>query len=64
VHGEGCVGLTVRTALHATHRELCLIELEQPLTFPLNVAWRTPTRPVAEAVFDAIRDVRREEGWR
>jgi DNA-binding transcriptional LysR family regulator len=66
VHSEGCVGLTVRTALHAAHRELRLIALEEPLTLPLDLVWRDATgtlrRPL-QAVVSTARDVRRAQGW-
>ena len=66
VHTEGCVGLTVRTALHAAHRQLRLLELEQPFTLPLDLVWRHQTgtpRPTIGAVIATTREVRREQGW-
>ena len=66
VHTEGCVGLTVRTALHAAHRELRLIALEEPLTLPLDLVWRNQTgtlRPALKALLTTARDVRQEQGW-
>jgi hypothetical protein len=41
VHTEGYVGLTGRTALHATHRELRLLTVEDGPTFPLDLIWLT-----------------------
>jgi DNA-binding transcriptional LysR family regulator len=67
IHDEGCVGLTTRTAVHAAHRDLRLLAVEEPLTFPLDLVWRdataTPRLPL-EAVVATARDVRREQGWR
>ena len=66
VHTEGCVGLTVRTALHAAHRELRLIALQEPLTLPLDLVWRNQTgtlRPALEALLTTARDVRQEQAW-
>ena len=67
VHTEGCVGLTVRTALHAAHRELRLIALEDQVTFPVDLVWRDPNgtpRPAIEAVITTARDVREQQRWR
>jgi hypothetical protein len=55
VHGEGCVGLTARSALQAAHRRLRLLALEEPITFPLDVVWRSPARPTLEAVVATAR---------
>ena len=62
VHSEGCVGLTVGTAVHAAHRDVRLLLLEEPLTFPLDLVWRTP-RPTLDAVITTAREVCREQGW-
>ena len=48
VHSEGCVGITVRTALHSTHRDLRLLTIEDAPTFPLEARlaqpdWHAPT---------------------
>jgi LysR substrate binding domain len=43
VHNEGCVGLTVHTSLHAAHRDLRLLTLREPLTFPIDLIWHNPT---------------------
>ena len=66
VHTEGCVGLTVRTALHSTHRDLRLLAIEDAPTFPLNLAWRKtggPTRPALTALVATARQVRKEQSW-
>ena len=66
VHTEGCVGLTARTALHATHRELRLLTVEDGPTFGIDLIWRNPTgtlRPVVAALVTTSRDVRREHSW-
>lgn len=67
VHTEGCVGLTVRTVLHAAHREVRLLKLREPLTFPLDLVWRNTTtgtlRPALAAVLTTARDVRHAQGW-
>lgn len=66
VHTEGYVGLTGRTALHATHRELRLLTVEDGPTFPLDLIWRNITgtlRPVVAALVTAARDVRSEQSW-
>jgi len=67
VHTERFVGLTVRTALHAAHRDLRLLSLREPFTFPLDLVWRHQTgtrRPSLGAVLTTARHVRREQGWR
>jgi hypothetical protein len=66
VHTEGCVGLTVRTALHSTHRDLRLLAIEDAPTFPLNLAWRKTagtTRPALTALVATARQVRKEQSW-
>ena len=66
VHTEGCVGLTVRTALHATHRELRLLTLEEPLNLPIDLVWYKPAgtlRPAIDAILDTAHDVRNAHGW-
>jgi DNA-binding transcriptional LysR family regulator len=63
---EGCVGLTVRTALHAAHRDLKLIPLQHPPTFRLDLAWsQHPTAPPAlfEAVLESAREIRDHHHW-
>ena len=66
VHTEGCVGLTVRTALHATHRDLRLLTVEDAPTFPLELVWRNITgtlRPAVAALVTTARRVRGEQSW-
>ena len=66
VHTEGCVGLTVRTALHSTHRDLRLLAIDDAPTFPLDLAWRSTvgtTRPALAALVTTARQVRKEQSW-
>jgi DNA-binding transcriptional LysR family regulator len=63
---EGCVGLTVRTALHAAHRDLKLIPLHHPPMLPLDLAWSArPTASLAliEAVLESAREIRDHHHW-
>jgi DNA-binding transcriptional LysR family regulator len=67
VRTEGCVGLTVRTAVQAAHRDVRLLSLREPLTFPLDLVWRKVTgtpRPALAAVLTTAREIRDEQGWR
>jgi DNA-binding transcriptional LysR family regulator len=64
---DGCVGLTALTCAPAAHRDLRLLRLAEPLTFPLDLAWRdqpAPSRPALDAVVATARAVRRSRGWR
>ncbi|KAB2340144.1 LysR family transcriptional regulator [Actinomadura rudentiformis] len=66
VHSEGCVGLTVRTALHSTHRDLRLLTIEDAPTFPIELVWRNPTgtlRPAVTALVNTARHVCNEQSW-
>ncbi len=66
VHSEGCVGLTVRTALHATHRQLRLVTLQEPFTLPIDLVWRDDTgtlRPAVKAIVEVTRDLRETARW-
>ena len=66
VHSEGCVGITVRTALHSTHRDLRLLTIEDAPTFPLELVWRNPTgtlRPAVSALVTTARQVCNEQSW-
>jgi DNA-binding transcriptional LysR family regulator len=65
VHSEGCVGLTVRTALHSTHRDLRLLTVEDAPTFPIDLAWRNTgtTRPAVTALVTTARLVTEEQAW-
>jgi DNA-binding transcriptional LysR family regulator len=67
VHAEGCVGITVRTAVHATHRDVRLLKLDEPLTFPLDLIWRDAPgtlRPALAAVLKTTLEVRDQHAWR
>jgi DNA-binding transcriptional LysR family regulator len=58
VRSEGCVGLTTRSSSPSTARDVKLLELEPPATFPLELvrpaapeaAWRSAARAFAELV--------------
>ena len=66
VHGEGCVGLTVRTSVQAAHRELRLLQLREPFSFPLDLIWRKtsgPLRRVLAAAITTALNVRDEQHW-
>lgn len=66
LHG-GCVGLTVRSAIHSAHREIHLIALQPRGTFALDLLWRTtpgePPKPALGAFIAVAADVTRHEGW-
>ncbi len=67
IQGEGCVGLTARSCGPAAHRDLRLVRIREPLTFPVDLVWRNQTgslRPPLEAAIATARDVRQERGWR
>jgi DNA-binding transcriptional LysR family regulator len=59
----GCVGLTARSSIHAVNRDLRLLDLDEPLAFPIEVVWRAPPRPAVHAVVATARAVRDEQGW-
>ena len=64
--GDGCVGLTVRSAIHSGHQGLRLIALDPPATFPLDLLWRRggeERSPAIGAVVGAAADVARSEHW-
>jgi hypothetical protein len=64
VRSEGCVGFTVRTSLHAAHRDLRLLTLREPLTFPIDLIWRNPPgtlRPTLDALLTTAREIGRQE---
>ena len=46
---DGCVGLTVRSAIHSSHRGLELIAVRPRMTFPLDLLWRPGEPPPAIA---------------
>ena len=63
---DGCVGLTVRSAIHSGHQGLRLIALDPPATFPLDLLWRRGAderSPAIGAVLAAAADVARREHW-
>ena len=64
---DGCVGLTVRSAIHSAHRELQLIALQPPATFALDLLWRPtpgePLKPALGAFIALATDVTRDEAW-
>jgi DNA-binding transcriptional LysR family regulator len=62
VIAEGCVGLTARSSIHAVNRDLRLIDLAEPLAFPIDLVWRAPPRPAVQAVVATARAVRAEHG--
>ena len=65
---DGCVGLTVRSAVHSTHPELELIDLEPSATFPLDLLWRPvpaeERRPALSTLLTLAAEVSRRERWR
>jgi DNA-binding transcriptional LysR family regulator len=63
VGAEGCVGLTVRSSIHVVNRDLRLLDLDEPLAFPIDLVWRAPPRPTVHAVVATARAVRDEQGW-
>jgi DNA-binding transcriptional LysR family regulator len=64
---DGCVGLTVRSAIHSSHRGLHLLPVEPRTTFPLDLLWRAepgePPRPAILAVAATAAEVTEREGW-
>jgi DNA-binding transcriptional LysR family regulator len=63
IGAEGCVGLTARSSIHVVHRDLRLLDLDEPLAFPIDLVWRPPPRPTVHAVVATARAVRDEQGW-
>jgi DNA-binding transcriptional LysR family regulator len=63
VGAEGCVGLTARSSIHVVNRDLRLLDLDEPLAFPIDLVWRAPPRPTVHAVMTTARAVRDEHGW-
>lgn len=55
IRHTGCVGLTAVTCGPAAHRDLRLVPVRDPLTFSVDLVWRTPTRPVQDAVIASAR---------
>jgi DNA-binding transcriptional LysR family regulator len=64
---DGCVGLTVRSAIHSSHRGLHLLAVEPRTTFALDLLWREdpgePLRPAIAAVVAIAAEVTAREGW-
>src|SRR5215208_4974284 len=64
---DGCVGLTVRSAIHSSHRGLHLLAVEPRTTFPLDLLWRDGLgerpRPAIAAVAAIAAEVTEHEGW-
>ena len=64
---DGCVGLTVRSAIHSSHRGLHLLAVEPRITFPLDLLWRDGLgerpRPAIAAVAAIAAEVTEREGW-
>jgi DNA-binding transcriptional LysR family regulator len=65
---DGCVGLTVRSAIHSTHHDLHLAALAPAVTFPLDLLWRRPTpdaplKPAVRRFAGVAADVTRAERW-
>ena len=63
---DGCIGLTVRSAIHSAHQGLRLIALDPPATFPLDLLWRRGDEqrsPAVGAVVAAAAEVARSEHW-
>ena len=62
VRSEGCVGLTTRSSAPSTARDVRLLELDPPATFPLELvhpaAPETAWRPAARAFAEIVRKVR------
>ena len=66
VHSEGCVGLTVRNSVQSAHRDVRLLQLHEPFSFPLDVIWHNagdPLRPVLAAALTTALNVRDEQHW-
>ena len=60
---DGCVGLTVRSAIHSSHRGLHLLTVEPLTTFALDLLW-LQERPAIAAVTAVAAEVTDREGWR
>lgn len=56
------VGLTVRSAIHSSHRDLHLLAVAPRVTFPLDLLWQDE-RPAIAAVAAIAAEVTRREGW-
>jgi hypothetical protein len=58
---DGCVGLTDASAAHARRREVRILELEPPATFPVDLLWRAPpdgrVRPAIRSLLSVAEGV-------
>jgi DNA-binding transcriptional LysR family regulator len=65
---DGCVGLTVRSAIHSSHRGLHLLAVHPRTTFALDLLWREqsggPIRPAIATVVALAAELTDREGWR
>jgi DNA-binding transcriptional LysR family regulator len=65
---DGCVGLTVRSAIHSSHRGLVLVAVEPATTFALDLLWREEPgerpRPALARVVALAAEVTERERWR
>jgi DNA-binding transcriptional LysR family regulator len=60
IRNAGCVGLTAVTCGPAAHRDLRLLPVRDPLTFSVDLVWRSgPTRPVLDAAIATARTLSR-----
>jgi DNA-binding transcriptional LysR family regulator len=58
VHG-GCVGITGRSAIYATRRDVRVLELTPPMSFPVDLLWLGPAdtqRPVVTRFLELAGD--------
>lgn len=64
---DGCIGLTVRSAIHSSHRGLHLLGVEPRITFPLDLLWRvapdTVPRPAITAFAAVAAEVTEHARW-
>lgn len=64
---DGCIGLTVRSAVHSSHRGLQLLDVDPRTTFPLDLLWRAgpdePPRRTTAAFAAIAAEVTEREGW-
>jgi DNA-binding transcriptional LysR family regulator len=61
---DGCIGLTVRSAIHSSHRGLELLAVEPQTSFALDLLWRAEEPPAAVTTFVTLAaEVTRRERW-
>jgi DNA-binding transcriptional LysR family regulator len=58
---QGCVGVTARSSIHAVNRHLQLLDLDDPLTFPIDLVWRPPPRPTVHAAVTTARAIHNQQ---